>query len=102
MSTPAAATLLDIEVVYAEPDRQWLLTVQLPAGACLLDAIEASGITAHVPGLEVSGDRVGIFGRKATLATQLRNGDRVELYRPLLIDPKDARRLKAETQKDSP
>jgi putative ubiquitin-RnfH superfamily antitoxin RatB of RatAB toxin-antitoxin module len=87
-----------VEVVYAEPQRQWLMAVELPAGSLVRDAIVASGIGAEVPGLDIHPDRVGIFGQKATLDQVLVEGDRVELYRPLLIEPKEARRLKAEAQ----
>lgn len=90
---------IEVEVVWAEPGRQWLKVLQLPVGSTLQTAIEASGFEDDIEGFEVSANRVGIFGQKASLDTVLRDGDRVEVYRPLLIDPKEARRLKAETQK---
>ncbi len=84
-----------VEVAYGEPARQVLLVVDLPAGATLAEAIEASGIRGQFPEMEVAPDRVGIFGRKATLDQELRDGDRVEIYRPLLADPKESRRARA-------
>lgn len=89
-----------VEVAYGLPDRQALLQVELPAGANLADAIEASGIREAFPELEVAADRVGIWGRKAALNQPLNDGDRVEIYRPLLVDPKEARRARAWAAED--
>ncbi len=88
-----------VEVVYGVPERQALLEVSLPKDATLSDAIEASGIRGEFPGLEVDPVRVGIFGRKARLDDPLRDGDRVEIYRPLLADPKEVRRARARKQR---
>ncbi len=88
-----------VEVTYALPERQWLLALDLDESATVADAIEASGIREQVPDLEVDPARVGIFGKKTTLDQPLRNGDRVELYRPLLIDPKEVRRARARAQR---
>lgn len=85
-----------VEVAYALPGRQWLLAVTVPSGATLAEAIEASGIRAKVADLVIDPDRVGIFGRKAALDTVLADGDRVEIYRPLLADPKEVRRARAQ------
>ena len=87
-----------VEVVYGEPQRQVIRTVALPPGSSVEDAIEASGIREDFPGLEVHPDRVGIWARKVALSEELQEGDRVEIYRPLLIDPKEARRAKAARQ----
>lgn len=87
-----------VQVAYAEPQRQIVVHVELPAGSVLSDAIAASNIAAEFPTLEIHPDRVGIFGQKASLQQTLADGDRVELYRPLLIEPKQARRLKAAAQ----
>lgn len=92
----AADRPLRVTVVHALPERQWLLAVALPAGCVVEDAIVASGITRSVPGLEVDARRVGVFGKPCDLRTPLRDGDRVELYRPLAIDPKEVRRKRAE------
>ncbi len=84
-----------VEVCHALPDRQWLITVDLPAGSTLAEAIRRSGLTRELPGLDLHRDAVGLFGERATLDTVLRDGDRVEIYRPLLVDPKEIRRRRA-------
>ena len=87
-----------VEVVYAEPARQWLLKVVLPRGASVADALDASGIRDQVKGLEIDPQRIGIHGRKVSLEQPLEAGDRVEIYRPLLVDPKEIRRARAKQQ----
>ena len=83
---------IDVEVVFALPDRQALIEVSLPGGASVADAIEASGIHREFPDLELDACDVGVWGRIVKRNRTLRQGDRVEIYRPLLIDPKEARR----------
>ena len=90
-----AQQLINIQVVYALPNQQRVYTVQLPAGATLRHAIEASQILRDYPEINLSGQSVGIYGEKAELDSVLHNHDRVEIYRPLTIDPKEARRLRA-------
>jgi len=90
------AERIAVEVVYAEAGRQWVLPVELPAGATVMQAIEASGLLAEVPGLEVDPARLGVFSRKAAPDRVLEAGDRVEIYRPLTLDPKEARRRRAQ------
>ena len=85
----------EVEVAYATPERQLSLKVSVPEGTNLQEAIELSGILSEFEGLEIDPGRVGVFGRKAKLQQVLKPGDRVEIYRPLLIDPKEARRAKA-------
>jgi hypothetical protein len=87
------------QVCYAGPEGQFLLAVDLPPGATLGDAIDASGLRARVPGLVVDDRHVGVFSKPRPLATPLRDGDRVEVYRPLRIDPRDARRERAAKSK---
>jgi putative ubiquitin-RnfH superfamily antitoxin RatB of RatAB toxin-antitoxin module len=84
-----------VSVVYAEPECVFTTELSLPKGATVADAIERSGIRAARPDIAIRDDRLGIFSRKAALDTALRDGDRVEIYRPLLIDPKEARRKRA-------
>jgi putative ubiquitin-RnfH superfamily antitoxin RatB of RatAB toxin-antitoxin module len=84
-----------VEVAYGTPERQALVEVELAAGSTVADAIEVSGLRRDFPDLEVHPDRVGIFGKKVLLERVLEPGDRVEIYRPLLIDPKEARRARA-------
>jgi uncharacterized protein len=88
--------LIDVAVVYALPERQWLVGLRLPKGTRVGEAIERSGLAARLPGVDLAGLPVGIFGRPTTRDAELRNGDRVELYRPLLCDPKETRRQRAE------
>jgi len=86
---------ISVEVAYAGPEGQWLLPVQIEQGASVAEAIRASGIEALVPAIAVGGMKVGIFSRVATPETPLANGDRVEIYRGLVADPKEARRQRA-------
>lgn len=83
--------MLNVEIVYS-PLNEALFAQQisLNEGATIQDAINASGILEHYP--EVTTLKIGIFSKQAALGTPLRNGDRVEIYRPLLRDPKDRRR----------
>ena len=78
---------MKVEVVYALARRAETASLTLPAGATVRDAVERSGFPA--------GTALGIFGKRATLDTALSDGDRVEIYRPLEIDPKEARRRRA-------
>lgn len=81
-----------VEVAYALPDRQFVLPVTVPTGATLADAIDASGILARCPDIDLQKNRVGVFGKLAKLDRVLADGDRVEIYRPLVGDPKEIRR----------
>jgi putative ubiquitin-RnfH superfamily antitoxin RatB of RatAB toxin-antitoxin module len=88
----AAGGLLAVEVVYAPAPHQIDLTsLQLPAGANVATALQASGVLQR-HGLPVDALRVGVWGRACTLEQPLRERDRVEVYRPLTVDPKEARR----------
>lgn len=82
-------------VVYALPRQAYVLQIQLPRGATVGAAIEASGILDTVPQLRQGPLDVGIFGRSCALQDPVQEGDRVEIYRPLEADPKDARRQRA-------
>jgi uncharacterized protein len=86
--------LIRIEVVYADPHQQIMRKVEIAANSTVGDAILASAILDELP-TDFQPAGIGICGRIATQATQLRDGDRVELYRPLLADPKDSRRRRA-------
>ena len=88
-------TPMRIEVVCARPGRAWRQPVELPEGSTVADALAAADLPAKVPGLEVGPDCLAIFGRTAGLEDVLRDGDRVEVLRPLLIDPMQARRRRA-------
>jgi putative ubiquitin-RnfH superfamily antitoxin RatB of RatAB toxin-antitoxin module len=90
---------LQVRVIYAAaPSRQIVRDLRVPAGATVADAIRLSGI-GELAGLADAGSQsLGIFGRRVDPATPLHDGDRVEIYRPLLLDPKEARRRRAARQ----
>ena len=92
MSAKRSPARLQVEVVYALRDRQLLLEVTLEPGATAGQAVKRSGILQRCPEIDLARTTLGIFGRIVTPDVKLRNGDRVELYRPLIADPKDARR----------
>ncbi|MBJ2287776.1 RnfH family protein [Pseudomonas sp. MF6755] len=89
--------MVEIEVVYAAVDRQALLTVTMPVGTSLRAAVLASGIAAQFPELVLADCPLGIFGKVVADADVrvVQPGDRIEIYRPLLADPKEVRRLRA-------
>lgn len=89
---------IEVEVAYALPQRQLITKVTVAAGTTAAEAIDLSGIRRIFPGIEEQ-PMVGIFSRKVGLEYQVQAGDRVEIYRPLLADPKEIRRRKAEEQK---
>jgi len=82
-----------VSVAYADPRRQIVREIEIAADATVDDAIAASGILMDLPGFTPAG--IGIFGRSVAGDARLRKGDRIELYRSLQIDPKEARRLRA-------
>ena len=86
---------IHVEVVYALPDEQVLIALDVEEGTTAAQAVERSGIMQRFP--ETAGARmpIGIFGRVASPDTPLRDGDRVEIYRPLVVDPKEVRRKRA-------
>ncbi|GAB6141293.1 RnfH family protein [Methylosoma difficile] len=87
--------MLAVEVAYAKPEQQFLLALSVPEGATVADAIAASGVLAQFPELAGSELTVGIFAQACPLQQALKAGDRVEIYRPLHNDPKEARRQRA-------
>jgi len=95
MAVDAGTRTLWVEVAYATPLKQAIVRLEVPTGCTVAQAIERSGIRAQFPAMEVDGDAVGIFSRKVTLEQELREGDRVEIYRPLIADPKESRRKRA-------
>ena len=91
---PADAALLHIEVLYCPaPGVADCVVLQLPQGACLQDAVQASGLCQR-HALDAATLKTGIWGRMQPPQALLRDQDRVELYRPLRVDPKEARRLR--------
>lgn len=89
--------IITVEVVYAAVDRQLLCSLDVPAGTTVRQALLLSGIGADFPELDLAKCTVGIFGKVVANAELriLRQGDRIEIYRPLLADPKETRRLRA-------
>lgn len=85
--------MIEVEVAYARPDKQEIVPVRVPEGTTALEAARLSGIVDMFPEIELNDTDMGIFGKviKDPAAHELREGDRVELYRPLKIDPKQAR-----------
>jgi len=83
---------IEIEVAYATPDKQLILSVSVPAGATIEEAIALSGIAQKFPEIDPAKLDVGIFGKRAKLDHRLANGERIEIYRPLRADPREIRR----------
>lgn len=84
-----------VEVAYARADAQTILPVEVEEGATLRQAIERSGILNRHPEIDLTVNKVGVFGRLAKLDEPLRARDRVEIYRPLIADPKEVRKQRA-------
>ncbi len=85
-----------VEVVYAaSADEQSVVAVELTASATVENAIRASGLLLRYPEIDLAQNTVGIFGERVTLDHVVEDGDRVEIYRPLVADPKEARRARA-------
>jgi len=84
-----------VEVAYARERAQALLGVKGPQGLRVSDAIELSGLLERFPEIDLSVNKVGIFGKTVRLDQTLRSGDRVEVYAPLIADPKQARKVRA-------
>lgn len=86
---------LRVEVAYARPERQVILPLEVEEGTTLREAVERSGILAQFPEIDLASNPVGVFGKAAALDRVLRAGDRVEVYRPLVADPKEVRKRRA-------
>jgi len=89
------AELIQVEVVYALPAKQMLIELTLPAASTVQQAIEQSKILTHFPEIDLNRNKIGIFSKLCSLDTPLRAGDRVEIYRPLIADPKAIRQKRA-------
>jgi len=88
-----------VEVAYALPEEQFLVKVELDPGATVLQAIEKSGVVAKFAEININEIKVGVFSRACKLDRVLEPGERVEVYRPLLLDPKEKRRQRAKAKK---
>jgi putative ubiquitin-RnfH superfamily antitoxin RatB of RatAB toxin-antitoxin module len=91
----ATPNTIKTQVCYAMPERQIVLDVTLPIGFTVHQAIKASGVLQLVAEIDLSVWRVGIFGKLKSLDTEVRDHDRVEIYRPLIADPMESRRRRA-------
>ncbi len=91
-----ADEMITVEVAYALPDKQMIIPVKVVKGATMLQAVERSAIVEHFPDIDMANLKLGLFGKAVRSTDQeLLPGDRVEIYRPLLIDPKEARKNRA-------
>ena len=90
-------TTIRVEVVYALPERQWLVGLDVPVGTTVAEAVKRSGLLERCSHLDATSlrDNVGIFGRHVDLERKLCAGDRVEIYRPLRVSPRELRRQRA-------
>lgn len=86
---------IKIEVAYARSDVQKIIALEVQAGTTILEAIQQSGILTDFPEIDLTKQKVGVFSQPRQLTDILYEGDRIEIYRPLLIDPKEARRKRS-------
>ncbi len=94
--------MINVEVVFAEPDKQRLIELEVEEGATVAEVLEASGIYSRFRNTDLTRLAVGIWGTVVERDAAVRDGDRVELYRPLEMDPREARRLRARDQAPVP
>lgn len=92
MSEP---NIITVEVAYALPDRQQIVELKVPEGTTALQAATQSGITEMFEGIDLENAKLGIFSKPVSPQQALREGDRVEIYRPLIADPKEVRKARA-------
>ena len=90
-----SAELIDVEVAYARSDAQTILKLRVPQGTTLEQAVRESGILERFPDIDLANNQLGVFGKLNKPNAELRNGDRVEIYRPLIADPKEVRKQRA-------
>ncbi len=86
---------IKVEVAFARPDGQLILEVDVPAEATVEEIVKLSGIMEKFPEIDLAVNKVGVFGKLTKLTNTLRQGDRVEIYRKLIADPKEVRRKRA-------
>lgn len=92
--------MIQVEIAYApNADEQYLETVKVMPNSTINDVIRLSGIQTLYPEIDLNNQPVGIFGIKKDLMTRVEPGDRVEIYRPLIIDPKEARRQRVRQER---
>jgi putative ubiquitin-RnfH superfamily antitoxin RatB of RatAB toxin-antitoxin module len=91
---------ISVEVVYALPQKQEVLSLKIRSGAVVSEAIERSGILRDFPEIDLASAKVGIYSKQVKLDAVLRDKDRIEIYRPLIADPKEIRRKRAAEGKE--
>ena len=91
---------ITVEVAYALPTQQSLLTVTVLPGSTVMQVIEQSGILQQYPDIDLNQQKIGVWSRPVKPEEQVNEGDRIEIYRPLIADPKDLRRRRAEKAKE--
>jgi putative ubiquitin-RnfH superfamily antitoxin RatB of RatAB toxin-antitoxin module len=89
---------ISVEVVFAENQQQKIVKLYVPPTSCVAEIIRRSGILSDFPHIDLTKNKVGIFGKLRTLDSQVEHGDRIEIYRPLIVDPKKIRRNRAKRQ----
>lgn len=94
------STKVAIEVVYALPKEQLIFSVELDEGATVEQAVEACGILKKYPEIDLKKNKLGVYSRLVKADTVLVDGERVEIYRPLIADPKEMRKRRAEKAKE--
>lgn len=95
MAAESVPGKIHVQVCYATPLREYLRELSVDAGTTIEQAIVQSGILNDIPGIDLATQPVGLYGKKKTLDTVLRERDRIEIYRPLVADPKESRRRRA-------
>jgi hypothetical protein len=91
--------IIPIEVAYASANQSWLIPFEVEEGTTVQQAIASSGILEQCPDINLQTNKVGLFSKIIELDVPVRAGDRIEIYRPLILDPKEARRLRAQKAK---
>ena len=91
----ADVDIIDVEVAYAEADKQVIVSLQVPVGTSAGEAVRRSGLAEQFPDMDSNTAAIGVFGIPVSPCAPLAQGDRVEIYRPLQVDPKEARRQRA-------
>ena len=92
---PTEAEPVHIEIAYATPQRQMILEQTVDAGTSPRDAVKQSNIDHYFPEIDKDSCDIGIFGKAVRPDHELENGDRIEIYRPLIADPKEVRKQRA-------
>lgn len=90
---------IHVEVAAGTPEKQVLISLEVPEGTTLIEAVRRAGVAERLPGIEIDPQRLGVFGTVRSPDTELSDGDRAEVYRPLRADPKQVRRELAELER---